>query len=78
MALSMKPSVGRIVHFDSPDDNQRGHTPDPVPAIITRVIDDWTVDLLIYRNLDTPLGLAEVRFSELPTDGMRWFWPPRV
>jgi len=74
----MKPSVGRIVHFDSPDQAQRGHTQDPVPAIITRVIDDFTVDLLIYRNLDTPLGLADVLFSEEPTDGMRWFWPPRV
>lgn len=78
MALPMKPSVGRIVHFDSPDNSQRGHSQDPVPAMITRVVDDWTVDLLIMRNLDTPLGLAEVQFSDEATDGMRWFWPPRV
>lgn len=74
----MKPSVGRIVHFDSPDNEQRGHTQDPVPALITRVIDEHTVDLLVFRNMMDPLGLAEVVFSENPTDGMRWFWPPRV
>lgn len=72
------PSVGRIVHFDSPDRTQLGHSHDPVPAVITQVWDNDVVDLLIFRNMAEPLPLANVQFSEDPTAGMRWFWPPRV
>ena len=72
------PSVGRIVHFDSPDKYQRGLSNDPVPAIITAVWDADRVDLTIFRNMMDPLQLANVQFSEDPTAGMRWFWPPRV
>ena len=72
------PSVGRIVHFDSPDRGQRGYSEDPVPAIITRVWDGDVVDLTIFRVMMEPLVLASVSYSEDPTHGMRWFWPPRV
>ena len=72
------PSIGRIVYFDSPDKEQRGHTYDPVPAIITRVWGSHMVDLTIFRNMMEPLPMANVQFSEDPTAGMRWFWPPRI
>lgn len=71
-------SVGRIVHFDSPDRTQLGYSNEPVPAVITKVWDGDFVDLTIFRNMDTPLVLSSVQFSEDPTAGMRWFWPPRV
>ena len=72
------PSVGRIVHFDSPDSSQLGLTTEPVPAIITRVWDADFVDLTVFRNMTDPIQLAYVQFSTDPTAGMRWFWPPRV
>ena len=72
------PTIGRIVHFDSPDKGQRGYSADPVPAIITAVREDGSVDLTIFRNMMEPLPLANVQFSTNPTAGMRWFWPPRA
>ena len=78
MAEHQSPSVGRIVHFDSPDRGQRGYSADPVPAIITRVWDETTVDLTVFRNMMEPLPLAGVRLSLDPGYGMRWFWPPRA
>lgn len=72
------PSVCRVVLFDSPDKDQRGHTNDPVPAMITQVWDNDVVDLTVFRNMMDPLPIANVQFSEDPTAGMRWFWPPRV
>jgi hypothetical protein len=73
-----RPSAGRIVMFDSPDREQLGHFDGPVPAMITAVRGSTTVDLTIFRNMAQPLLLADVEFSDDPTAGMRWFWPPRV
>lgn len=71
----MKPSIGRIVHFNFNDQ--------VVPAIVTGVNDDDTVDLtiLFFNGI---MHLSDIEEDEILPDGGptgnhgTWFWPPRV
>jgi hypothetical protein len=74
----MKPSVGRIVHFWSPDAEAMGYVNEPVPAIITSVLNDDVVSLVVFRDGMDPVPQQNVTFSEDESGGIRWFWPPRV
>ena len=74
----MKPSVGRIVHFWSPDQEMMGFVNHPIPAIITSVLNDKVVTLTVFRPGMDPLSQQNVTFSEDESGGIRWFWPPRV
>lgn len=74
----MKPSVGRIVHFQSPDAEAMGYSSQPVPGIITSVLNDDIVSLTVFRPGMDPLSQQNVTFSENESGGIRWFWPPRV
>lgn len=68
----MKPSVGRIVHFKSPDYE------DPVAALITAVYHDDRCDLTLFEPGSFPEPRSAVPFSEEPNVAMSWSWPPRV
>lgn len=71
----MKPSVGRIVHYQAYG-TPGGEFPSvPRAAIIAEVHSDEDVSLVVLN----PQGLFfnRVKFSEIPTPG-RWNWPPRV
>lgn len=71
----MKPSIGRIVHFNFDDQ--------VVPAIITSVHEDDTVDLTAFfiRGI---VHFSDIEEDEFLADGGSagnngtWFWPPRV
>ncbi|MFI8660724.1 hypothetical protein ACIGKR_12100 [Rhodococcus qingshengii] len=76
----MKPSVGRVVHYQSYGTPNGEYLPEPRAAIITKVggqfLDDDTVGLCILN----PTGQffnTNVRYAEEPTPGC-WNWPPRV
>lgn len=73
--MSNTPSVGRIVHYYPLD---TWGEPGPWAAIITKVIDRHTVNLIAF----TPIGSAfpEMNIAEgMAKDGTagHWMWPPR-
>lgn len=78
-----KPSVGRVVHYQSHGSPNGQHKSEPRAAIITRTYPDTafpsdpvTVDLCVLN----PTGMYfdhRTPFSETPKAG-HWNWPPRV
>ena len=70
----MKPTIGRIVHYQ---DRIYG----TAAAIITDVKDDGTVCLGIFHkvpgNIKDSVVYVIAEYSETPQDGY-WSWPPRV
>ena len=76
MSDPIKPTVGRIVHYQSYGSPNGEHASLPRAAIITEVTSDTSVGLCVlnptgqYFNRETP-------YSETPKPG-HWNWPPRV
>jgi hypothetical protein len=83
--MSQKPSVGRIVHYQSYGTPLGEYTSQPRAAVITELyphceneapLPDMTVGLCILN----PTGLfftKHVQYSEEPRPGC-WSWPPRA
>lgn len=85
--MEQKPSVGRIVHYQSYGTPNGEHKSLPRAAVITAIREDGgmeggqpgdgsMVDLAVLN----PEGMffnRGVWFSETPTPG-HWNWPPRV
>lgn len=80
-----KPSIGRIVHYQSYGTPGGEHEPETLAAIVTKVkgCDPELgrdgcphVSLRVfYDNGDS--NKPEVPYAEVPTPG-HWSWPPRV
>lgn len=71
-----KPSVGRIVHYQSFGTPNGEFPPKPTAAIITDEYGETTVSLYVLY----PNGFSSklsVPFSAEPKPG-HWNWPPRV
>ena len=74
--MEQKPSVGRIVHYQSYGTPGGEYKPLPRAAVITEVHSDTCVGLCILN----PTGMfftQSVNFSDHPLPG-HWNWPPRV
>ncbi len=74
--MEQKPSIGRIVHYQSYGTPGGEFLPKPRAAIIADVRDDGTTcDVVVFN----PQGLFfnSVPFSGEPKPGC-WNWPPRV
>lgn len=80
----MKPSIGRIVHYQSYGTPGGEYLPEPRAAVITDVSDSFGTS----EHPETRVGLCVlnptgmfftrgVRFAEEPKPG-HWNWPPRV
>lgn len=80
----MKPTIGRVVHYQSYGTPNGEFLPEPRAAIVTEV-DDSFGDA---ENPETRVGLCVlnptgmyfnpgVKFAPEPTPG-HWNWPPRV
>lgn len=70
-----KPTVGRIVHYQSYGTPNGEFKPLPRAAVVTAVHLDGEVDLCVLN----PTGMffnQEVQYSEEPKPG-HWNWPPR-
>jgi hypothetical protein len=67
-----KPSVGRIVHFQSYNENGEC----AYAALITQVNADGTVDIATFGP-QSFYWHRNVAFSEAPKPSY-WNWPPRV
>jgi len=77
---SQKPSVGRIVHYQSFGTLGGEYTPQPRAAIIAAVVDDEAGDLVDLVVLN-PGGLFFNRCRQAPNDVPKpgcWNWPPRI
>lgn len=81
----MKPTIGRIVHYQSYGTPGGEYLPEPRAAIITTTYNE-TPDLadpdLLYAGLAVlnPTGMSFnqlVPFSETPKPG-HWSWPPHT
>ena len=72
----MKPTIGRIVHYQSYGTPNGEYLPKPIASIITQVHTDGEfVGLCVFN----PTGLffkESVQYSEEPKPG-HWNWPPR-
>ncbi len=69
----MKPSVARNVHYYDHVDGSG-----PFAAIVTRVVDDNTIDLFVMTP-DKAYHVSHVYRDESPTPHPKtWRWPPRV
>lgn len=71
-----KPTVGRIVHYQSYGTPGGEFKSLPRAAVVTQVHSDTCVDLCILN----PTGMffnTSVQFSEEPKGGC-WNWPPRT
>ena len=79
----MKPSIGRIVHYQSYGTPGGEYLPEPRAAIITQVNcnhEAHDTNGLCGLAILNPTGMffnAAVPYSETPTPG-HWNWPPRV
>jgi len=78
----MKPTVGRIVHYQSYGTPNGEFKPEARAAIITRVsaysADDYVPDVCLA--VMNPTGMffdSWVQYSETPKAG-HWSWPPRA
>ena len=70
--INMKPSIGRIVHYTGIENDDQ--TPSCLAAIITRVINETTVNLTVF----TPFTTYTVS-KVYQGDGIgSWHWPERV
>jgi hypothetical protein len=74
--MEQKPTVGRIVHYQSFGTPGGEFKPNARAAIITEVFTDQCVSLCILN----PTGMfftTSVERSDEPAPG-RWNWPPRA
>jgi hypothetical protein len=77
MSDHQKPSIGRIVHYQSYGTPGGEYLPEPRAAVITTVGRNGSSVGLCILN---PTGMffnTDVPFSETPKPG-HWNWPPRV
>lgn len=79
----MKPTIGRIVHYQSYGTPGGEYLPEPRAAVITHVntaAQDESYGLgLVSLTVLNPTGMffnTNVEFSEEPRPGC-WNWPPR-
>lgn len=70
----MKPTVGRIVHYIPEWAGAGGASANPLPAIITAVYDNDTVELGVFGRNYYP---ATAIYHAAQANPGTWFWPPR-
>lgn len=76
---NMKPTIGRIVHYQSYGTPNGEFKPEPRAAIITGLNEDGTISLCVlnpnglFLNNKVSMGGPD---ADTPTPGC-WNWPPR-
>jgi hypothetical protein len=78
--MSQRPSVGRVVHYQSYGTPGGEYQPKPRAAVVTEVDDETSETSSVGLCILNPTGMfftQHVQFSEQPKPG-HWNWPPRV
>lgn len=70
----MRPSVGRVVHYQSYGTPNGEFKSEPRAAVITEVVDDQTVHLCVLN----PTGMFFNQNVQQGDGPGQWNWPPRV
>lgn len=75
--MEQKPSVGRIVHYQSHGSPDGTHKSEPRAAVVTETYGDSPSVGLAILN---PTGMFFTRSVEFNAEGKpgTWRWPPRV
>lgn len=76
----MKPSIGRIVHYQSYGTPGGEYSPEPRAAVVTEIHPEAGYTMLVGLCVLNPTGMffnRAVPYSEEPKPG-HWSWPPRV
>lgn len=80
--MDQKPSIGRIVVYNHPGSADGLHTPKQSPAIVQKVNDDGTIEMVVfsvYGGLFFNHNVKQNTASEGQTpDPSSWMWPVRV
>ena len=77
--MEQKPSVARIVHYQSYGTPKGEYKSEPIAAVITTV-KEYDENKKVGLAILNPTGMffnPSVPFAEVPTPG-HWNWPPRV
>lgn len=72
-----KPTVGRIVHYQSFGSPGGEYPSVPRPAIVTEVADETTGECHLAIFNPTGQFFQKVKYSETPKPG-HWSWPMRM
>jgi hypothetical protein len=73
----MKPSIGRVVHYQKYGTPKGEHPCEPSPAIITKVLNEETLECQLFVMNTNGVYFNPTPFSEEPKAG-HWNWPPKV
>ena len=72
-----KPSVGRIVHYQSYGSPGGEFKPQPRAAIITEVLNEETMECQLFVMNPNGVYFNPTPYSEEPKPG-HWSWPAKV
>lgn len=72
----MKPTIGRIVHYQRHGSPDGTHKSAPSPAVITDVVDEHTGLCQLFVMNPTGVYFCKSAYSKEPLAGC-WSWPPR-
>ena len=73
--MEQKPSIGRIVIYNHPGDSTGKYPPMQSPAMIQKVNEDGTVEMIVFSVNG---GLYFNHNVEQGDGKCQWNWPPRV
>jgi len=76
----VKPTLGRIVIYRQPENEEPVNTQREHPAIITTVFTERCVNLCVFFDAAWPQPVTSVELIEPHTDdaAMGWRWPERT
>lgn len=70
----MKPTIGRVVHYQRHGSPDGTHKSEPSPAIITKVNEDGTVSLAVFNPTGMYFQAVAKQAIADPIPGC-WNWP---
>ncbi len=81
MNMEQKPSIGRIVIYNHPGSADGLHSPKQSPAIVQKVNDDGTLEMVVFSVYGGLFFNHNVKQSTAPAGGVpdpsSWEWPTR-
>lgn len=80
--MEQQPSIGRIVIYNHPGSADGLHAPKQSPAIVQKVNEDGTLEMVVFSVYGGLFFNHNVRQSTAPEganpDPSSWQWPTRV
>lgn len=77
LSEKLKPSIGRVVHYQRYGSPGGEHKPEPSPAIIVQVLNEESQQCQLAVFNPNGMYFNATPYSPEPKPG-HWSWPPRV